>query len=273
MATGTLFVLLALSIAAQSLADTPNPPSNWIPAGTDTESSTPPDSQAGQLDPKKWDLDIYPILAWLPIFGANVDLPSLPEGPGGGGTNTPGGSGSVSGSFNYAVFVGLSFRYDKWIADFSGVWAGLSAERTLPRVAISTQIAFGDLLAGRQIYRHVSLTGGVRRMGLRISAQVENSGERTWRPGFWDPLIGLDWRNRLSRKWTAQVSVDGGGFGVGSEVDFSARAHADWRFARHFGVLMGYGILHFQDSETVLGRTYKTKQTLNGPIFGFGIYL
>jgi len=173
----------------------------------------------------------------------------------------------------YAVFVGLSFRYDKWIADFSGVWAGLSAERTLPRVAISTQIAFGDLLAGRQIYRHVSLTGGVRRMGLRISAQVENSGERTWRPGFWDPLIGLDWRNRLSRKWTAQVSVDGGGFGVGSEVDFSARAHADWRFARHFGVLMGYGILHFQDSDTVLGRTYKTRQALNGPIFGFGIYL
>lgn len=45
------------------------------------------------------------------------------------------------------------------------------------------------------------------------------------------------------------------------------------RFAHHFGLTMGYGALHFQNSTTVVNRDYKTKQTLHGPIFGFGIYL
>lgn len=31
---------------------------------------------------------------------------------------------------------------------------------------------------------------------------------------------------------------------------------------------MGYGMLHSQSSTTVLNQVHKTKQTLNGPIFG-----
>jgi hypothetical protein len=51
---------------------------------------------------------------------------------------------------------------------------------------------------------------------------------------------------------------------------------ADWRFAKHFGATFGYGVLHFKITKdvTVLNTTYtrEISQTLNGPIFGFGIY-
>ncbi len=86
-------------------------------------------------------------------------------------------------------------------------------------------------------------------------------------------MIGVLWNRRLSKKWTAKIDVEGGGFGVGSDVDFSATGTADWQFAKHFGLALGYGVLHFSitDKNTLLG-SFNVSQTLNGPIFGFSIY-
>lgn len=109
-------------------------------------------------------------------------------------------------------------------------------------------------------------------MGLNIHGQVGNLPEAHWKPGVWDPMVGLDWRQAFGRKWLLRLDLAGGGFGVGNDVDLSADLRADWRFAHHFGLTMGYGALHFQNSTTVLNQVHKTKQTFNGPIFGFGIY-
>ena len=38
------------------------------------------------------------------------------------------------------------------------------------------------------------------------------------------------------------------------------------------GIVMGYGLLHFDITSTIAQRDLEIKQTLNGPIFGFGIY-
>jgi hypothetical protein len=55
-------------------------------------------------------------------------------------------------------------------------------------------------------------------------------------------------------------------------VDVAATARAEWRFARHFGIAMGYGGMHFSDTNTVNGSTLKVSPTLHGPIFGLGIF-
>jgi hypothetical protein len=55
-------------------------------------------------------------------------------------------------------------------------------------------------------------------------------------------------------------------------VDVTATARAEWQFARHFGIAMGYGGMHFSDSNTVDGKTLKVSPTLHGPTFGFGIF-
>jgi hypothetical protein len=67
--------------------------------------------------------------------------------------------------------------------------------------------------------------------------------------------------------------MDGGGFGVGSDLDIGANASADWRFARHFGMTMGGAYLHFEATDTILRQSITIKPTMYGPTFGFGIYL
>jgi hypothetical protein len=55
----------------------------------------------------------------------------------------------------------------------------------------------------------------------------------------WDPLVGVLWNRRLSRKWTAKINVQCGGFGVGADIDFSTVGTADWQVAKHFGLALG----------------------------------
>jgi hypothetical protein len=65
---------------------------------------------------------------------------------------------------------------------------------------------------------------------------------------------------------------DGGGFGVGSDVDVTATGRAEWQFVRHFGLSMGYGGMHFSQSKTIASQTFSISPTLHGPIMGLGIF-
>ena len=55
-------------------------------------------------------------------------------------------------------------------------------------------------------------------------------------------------------------------------MDVTATGRAEWPFARHFGIAMGYGGMHFSESDTAAGRTLTISPTLHGPIFGLGIF-
>ncbi len=219
-------------------------------------------------EPYGWHIALYPALAWVPIFGASVTLPSLPGQP----VTTPGPEGSTSSSFNGAFFGGARIEKGKWSADALFMWADLSAQRKTPLVNVNLDFVFGDIMAGREVFPNLYVEGGARRLALDIKATVQSS-TASRSPGFWDPLVGLTYRRELGKKWRILVHGDGGGFGVGSDVDVSATARAEWQFARHFGIAMGYGGMHFSESDTVRSRTLTISPTLHGPIFGFGIFL
>jgi hypothetical protein len=151
------------------------------------------------------------------------------------------------------------------------MWAALSAQRTTPLVDVNLDFVFGDIMAGREVLPNLYVEGGARRLALDIHATVlSSSASRS--PGFWDPLVGLTYRRQLGRKWRILIHGDGGGFGVGSDVDVTATGRAEWQFARHFGISMGYGGMHLSESDTVKSRTLAISPTLHGPIFGFGIF-
>jgi len=271
--TVTLVPLLLATITIQAWGSTSDGEADGNKVENHAERTpVPNDKQTPAAgDANDWTVAIYPVLAWAPIFGASVNFPNAPSLPGGGTSIS--GSGTTDVSLNGAAFAGVSVQKHKWIFDVNALWAGLSAERTSPRVYISTHAVYGDLLIGRQIYHHLALTVSVRRMALNIHAGLGNRPEVHWKPGVWDPMVGIDWRKALGRNWAFRVALVGGGFGAGNEVDLSGSSRADWRFTRHFGLTMGYGALHFQNSTKVLNQNYTTKQTLHGPIFGFGIYL
>jgi hypothetical protein len=63
---------------------------------------------------------------------------------------------------------------------------------------------------------------------------------------------------------------DGGGFGIGFDVDVTASGRAEWQFVRHCGLAMGYGGMHFSQSETIARQTVSISPTMHGPIVGLG---
>jgi len=52
----------------------------------------------------------------------------------------------------------------------------------------------------------------------------------------------------------------------------TATGRAEWQFARYFGIAMGYGGMHFSETDTESGGTLTISPTLHGPIFGFDIF-
>jgi hypothetical protein len=245
----------------------------------ETEFAEPAGAAAAQgsrdstwnTDPSAWTVIIYPVYGVAPIFGAHVNLPSLPNGPG-GGSGIPPSSGLISTSLNGAAFAGFEIDKSKWSATGTFLWGGLSGDHNAPKVHIGLDILYGQLMVGREIVDGLTLEGGFRRSALKITADVGSYPEVTRKPGVWDPLVGITYRKVFARKWRFEGHLDGGGFGVGADVSVNATARFDWRFARHFGVTMGGTALHFQLSDTVLHQTLTIRQTFYGPVFGFGIY-
>jgi hypothetical protein len=224
-------------------------------------------SQAASAQtPRDWNVAIYPLIGWLPLFGASVDLPPLPEIPG-----DPGASATIDTSFDSAYLAGFAVQSKHLVAEGEFLWAGLSGTLEAPRVTLSSDIIYGEGYAGPR-FGDFAIVGGVRRLAVKVVAEVGERPRFERKPGVWDPLVGVDYRRPLGSAWTLQTTVLGGGFGVGTDVDLSGRVRVDWTFVPHVGVSLGYQLLYFKLSDDLLGRTFETSQTLHGPIVGVGIY-
>jgi len=224
---------------------------------------------------------IYPLLVRAPIFGASIDLPGVPTAPG-----TPGGdeggaaSGSTGVSINGAYMAGLLVESDRWFGEAYGLWAALSASRASPRVAVDNDTYFVTARGGYRLFGGLSATGGVRAIHEKLNATItlpiiDRTVSGTAKDTLWDPMIGVDWRVG-SKRLMFDADFQGGGFGVGTDVDLSADARVRWRVLKHLELRAGYSVVHFKwtvgdVSIGSLQRTLVTKQTLNGPEVGFGI--
>jgi hypothetical protein len=62
------------------------------------------------------------------------------------------------------------------------------------------------------------------------------SGTKTW----FDPVIVVRSNNVIKEKWLAQLRVDAGGFGVGSDFTWQLQANAGYRFSKLFQTTIGY---------------------------------
>jgi hypothetical protein len=258
------------SLAAAVLqAAAQNQPAKVAPAAQDAvPPSQPPDPG--------WEVEIAPIYLWAPFNISTVTLPefpNLPEPPPGsddGGRAT----GETDTSLNGAAMAAVRVEKNWWMLRTNFVWAGLSSEREQPRIKLSGDLVLGELVTGVEVVKSLYVEGGVRRLAVEVDAEVLDYPKVSRKPGVWDPIIGMTFRRPLGSKWLLQIHGDGGGFGVGSEVDLAANLTLDWRPASHFGLTLGYGYLYFrlQDKETDrlnVEQTLELGTTLHGPILGF----
>jgi hypothetical protein len=240
-------------------------------------------SSAAQT-PSKLTVTIRPLLVQAPIFGAEIDLPRLPSAPA-----TPGGdddgsalSGSTEAALNSAYMAGVEIQDRHWFAEINGLYADLTAERTTPLVHVKSKANTFNARGGVRLFAGFAVTAGVRYLSVDLDASLTlpragQTIEGHTKPTLWDPLVGLDWRGTIgSNRLAINVYAQGGGFGVGADVDVSGQATLDWRIAGPFTIRGGYSLLHYKMTvaDVHVGsfdRTLVSRQTLHGPVVGFGL--
>jgi hypothetical protein len=244
------------------------------------------DDQPEATSGKSITVTVYPLLVRAPIMGASIDLPSMPAipsnpGAGGGGGTVGEVSGSTDVSLNSAWMAGAVIQADRWFAEMFGLYAALSASRSTPRVTVDSNTYFFNGRGGVRLVDGLSATAGFRRISVNLDATLTSPIlgtplEGKAKPAVWDPLIGVDWHRHVSRRWEVDANFQGGGFGVGTDVDVSAEGYANWHVARHVALRLGYMGVHYKMtlanvSIASFQRTLISRQTLHGPEFGVGI--
>jgi hypothetical protein len=219
---------------------------------------------------------IYPILVQAPIFGAKVEVPSIP----GGGGGSEGTSGTTDWGFNSAYMGGMEVNSNRAFGEFDVLWTKPSASHdATPRIDVASEIWAITLKGGYRVYKGLGVTGGARYLSLDLDSTLDFPSSGVTLQGSstrsrWLPFVGGDWRGLVARKWTLDLSAD---IGIDRDNDSSTRlrARADWQALPHFSIRLGYQMLHLAlGADATIGgvsRQWSTKQTMYGPEFGLGL--
>lgn len=216
-----------------------------------------------------WNVGIYPVFVWLPLdIDIKVDVPPFDDGEGGG-------SGAiVDGRFDGAFLAGFYASKGRYRIDGDGMWAAVGGDRTeRPQLTVDADVIYFHVTGGVKIAKDLYATGGVRRLALKYDIVIGDFPNFQRKPGFWDPVVGIGFHREGDRWLEVHATFEGGGFGVGSDVEWAGMFRLDFKPTRHFGITAGYNFLYFKGEDTtVRDRTFRVEQTLHGPLAGIGFY-
>jgi hypothetical protein len=243
-----------------------------IVAGIAGAASAQSQAPASGSQSDRWKVTVYPVFVWVPLgIGIDVEVPPVDGGSGGGGGGGGGGK-IVDGRFDGAFLGAFAVSKGAWRLDTDGLWAAVGGDRPeSPKLTVDADIIYFHATGGRAIYKDLYVTAGVRRYALKYDIKLADQPDFSRKPGLWDPLIGVGWHH-AGEKLEVHATFDGGGFGVGADVDLAGGFHLDWKPAKHFGLAGGYNVIYFKASDTLAGRAFTFTQTLHGPVAGIGLY-
>jgi hypothetical protein len=217
---------------------------------------------------------IYPILGWLPLYGADLSLPSGPPCTGCPSDPTT-GSGSSSG-LSSAWFAGGRLEFGR--LELVGNWnyAGLTAEKDRPFFKADVKVYTAVLLGGVRVAGPLFLEAGARYHGLHATLSVLTYPAVDWDPGRWTPAVGASARPRLGKHWLLFTHLDFAGLGVHDVSTVNGDVRIEWRPTKHLAITGGYAFAKVTLDgrlleNTSLSRPIHFEQTLHGPSAGIGI--
>jgi opacity protein-like surface antigen len=229
---------------------------------------------AASQPPRGWRTTIYPIYGWLPVFGADIRLPVIPNPPpcdgcGDGGPIVPGGS--VSSSLNGAAFAAVLVE-NEWIqGEVNVLWAGMSADKERPNLEVDVETVLGAARLGVRVVPDLFAYGGARRIALDVKATALVFDEVQWKPGIWEGVVGAAYTPYLSSRWRLLIHGDYGGVGAENHSTYTANASVEWHPMSHLAINLGYGYFRITVDGAVRNKPVRLDQTLHGPIVGVGI--
>ena len=153
---------------------------------------------------------------------------------------------------NYAFNPGAELTKGNWVLSFNMTFSKISSDLKTPigtDLGVQSTIGSWYVLVGYTVLRHqfdngmtLALTPGA---GVQIT-YADNKIDPQFIPSqqatdtFFDPVIGGRIVLGLSRQldWRTEGTI--GGFGIGSQLTWSAGSYLDWKFAENFALSAGY---------------------------------
>lgn len=229
-----LFLILCIFSSNVFAQDLPKLPKvNSLGSLNKLESLTKhPDPGAKKT--KQWSFSINPYL-WTVAIGGTVGVPNTPSGYPKTFEFSKSFSDALS-SLKFAFMVGgrlkhkkVSFFYDLSYANLKEFDITLPANSGLTSANTTNKELIIDLSLGYEFYtgrstfldvyagtRIWSLKSEITLVPANQQPQIMLSSDKSWV----DPIVGLNARFILGKKWFSYLRTDFGGFGVGSSWDF-----------------------------------------------------
>lgn len=117
------------------------------------------------------------------------------------------------------------------------------------RASVDADQIIVELSGGYAITERFSAYAGVRLWDIDLDLQVIGGGPlgetlaRSGDENWVDPLVGVRYVLPLGQQWSLVSKADVGGFGIGSDVAWQASVFADWHFAEHASMLVGFRLI------------------------------
>lgn len=239
-----------------------------------------------QANEKQWEFEFTPYV-WLPSLDVDSTVSGLTA-------NLNLSFGDVADNFDLYSLMGRfeAWRGNKWGLILDGMYlkmknqgsmrtksplqVAVDMETRQELVDIGVAYRFEHKLKGTSAlqfdpYVTVRYTYLKQEIKLRASAGSFGGpgtllgGNESW----FDPIVGLRVAYIINPTWSLGARGEVGGFGVGSELTWSALAGADWRVASWGSLKLGYK-WYYLDYKTGSGRNaFGFDGTMHGPWLGF----
>ncbi|MFC4313595.1 hypothetical protein ACFPN2_31265 [Steroidobacter flavus] len=204
--------------------------------------------------------------------GANMDGYTVVDG------NRTDVSVSASELFDHLDMAGMMAvrsETDRFALALNAVFTGLSADAAAKNGNFYDLDVTQDMVelawSWRLDERYELFVGG-RYQSLSVDLSIKRpdgtSGAADKTKSFFDPVIGARAAWPLGQAWTLIARADIGGFGVGSDLTWSALAVADWSLSENFGLVFGYRALDTDYSTGSGDERFKFNMLVAGPLLG-----
>lgn len=225
----------------------------------------------------KWRIELTPLL-WVAGIDGSADTRF------GGTASTSSGFEDVVANLDFGFMLHSEIGKGKWAILFDGIYIDIGTESKGPLggdIDGDVRLSMADVgfayqlfdvpLAGSEATPRMFIDGivGARYIGLKVGFDSETTGRSRERStDIVDPYVGARANFAITNKWSFAVKGTIGGFGVGSDLDWTAGAFLDYRPVEWCSFLLGYHALglNFEDG----GRFNRTDfdATFHGPVIG-----
>ena len=174
-----------------------------------------------------------------------------------------------------AAFMGnYRLKANKWAFGLDYIYLNISPTSDTPPATVDIKQSILELTGGYGLAPGLEVLAGIRYVDVSMNATLDIlptppsiSGEDDWV----DPIIGLDYRTKLSDKWLFYGRGDIGGFKVGSDVTWQLAAYLGYVPSKNWNLFAGYRHLDF-DYKSDNENRFFYDMGISGPLIGFGYF-